>query len=277
MQEFGDNWTIAKIDVLVKYANAYLSIMKDRKYFKLIYFDGFAGAGHIDLNFERRVDGAATKILEINEPRGFDHYYFVELDSRKAKSLRDGIESRFPNKFSQCQVIEDDCNNRLISMAKFLGEVENKNYRVLAYIDPQGMQVKHASLLAYKDLDGVDAWILIPTGIGTNRLLKRNGDISENWISKISEHLGISEEEIKEIFYYKNPQTNLFGDSEILKENNAIEIAINLYKKKLTEIWKYASKPIALKNQTNSTMFHFIMVSNNKTAVKIANEIASKY
>lgn len=47
MNEFGGNWTKIKIEILVKYAKAYLTIMKSRTFFKLLYFDGFAGSGEI--------------------------------------------------------------------------------------------------------------------------------------------------------------------------------------------------------------------------------------
>jgi len=41
---WGGIWTRKKIEILVEYASAYLSIMKERTYWKLLYFDGFAGS-----------------------------------------------------------------------------------------------------------------------------------------------------------------------------------------------------------------------------------------
>lgn len=96
MNEFGGNWTKIKIEILVEYAMAYLTIMKGRKFFKLLYFDGFAGSGeiikvvddkssgiqHIDTTI-----GAAKRIIEIEKPRPFDEYYFVEKDAENYKLL----------------------------------------------------------------------------------------------------------------------------------------------------------------------------------------------
>jgi len=42
---FGGDWTKIKIEILVQYAKAYLTIMKSRGHFSLMYFDGFAGSG----------------------------------------------------------------------------------------------------------------------------------------------------------------------------------------------------------------------------------------
>jgi hypothetical protein len=47
MNNFAGDWTKIKIEILGEYAKAYLMIMKDRPFFKLMYFDGFAGSGFI--------------------------------------------------------------------------------------------------------------------------------------------------------------------------------------------------------------------------------------
>ena len=50
MNQFGGSWTKVKIEILVEYAKAYLSIMNiyaKRYDWKLLYFDGFAGSGEI--------------------------------------------------------------------------------------------------------------------------------------------------------------------------------------------------------------------------------------
>ena len=47
MNEFGGNWTENKIEILVEYAQAYLTIMNSfatQYKWKLLYFDGFAGS-----------------------------------------------------------------------------------------------------------------------------------------------------------------------------------------------------------------------------------------
>jgi hypothetical protein len=63
----------------------------------------------------------------------------------------------------------------------------------------------------------------------------------------------------------------------ISKEDKAIEKSAVLYKERLSSLFNFVSEPYILKNKSNSVMFHFFMASNNKTAVKIANEIIAKY
>lgn len=153
----------------------------------------------------------------------------------------------------------------------------NKNYRTLAFIDPYGMSLKWLSIEVLKDL-GIDLWILVPSGIGMNRLLKNNGGISDAWLHRLELSLGLSGEEIKKHFYKSTTVQTLFGEETFVsKETNAIQKAGELYKERLNEVFNYVSQPLELKNSTGSIMYHFMMASNNSAAFSIANDIIKKY
>jgi len=276
MNQFGGDWTERKIEIVVEYAKAYLTIMNKYPQYKCLYFDGFAGSGNIYQNDKIEFDiikGAAVRILEIDKPKSFDTYYFVELDEKNKNGLEKLINEEFPqrNKYVVC----DDCNNRLISMSHFLRK--NNNYRTLAFIDPYGMALKWSSLEILKGL-GIDLWVLVPTGIGMNRLLKKNGNIRNAWLNKLELSLGMSPEEIKSYFYKSTTIQTLFGEETLVnKEANAIQKAGQLYRKRMNEIFKFVSEPLELKKSTGSIMYHFMMASNNSAAFTIANDIIKKY
>lgn len=274
--QFGGDWTGQKIRIVYDYAKAYLQIMKGHPYWKTIYFDGFAGTGEIikEGTEDEIIEGASSKILSINEPCSFDIYYFVELDVAKAKTLELKIKNDFPTK--NAYVVSKDCNEKLVAMANFLKEKSKKKeiYKVLCFIDPFGMQINWKSLEELTGL-GIDLWILVPTGVGANRLLKKNGDISEAWLKKLEIFLGIPQKVVYDKFYRTSTSFNLFGEetSIINKENNAIEKIHSLYTEKLLTVFKFVSKPFRLRNSKNSTMYHFLMATNNINALKIANDI----
>jgi three-Cys-motif partner protein len=272
MNKFGGDWTSQKIEIVTSYAKAYLTVMKGFSFFKLIYFDGFAGSGQINSSANKKsIEGAALRIISIDDPKSFDIYYFVELDKKFAKNLELSIREKFPSK--RPHVVAEDCNKKLKDLARFLNRNENKNYKVLAFIDPKGMQVEWSSIEALKGL-GIDMWILVPTGMGVNRLLKNNGEISNEWIERLEKFLGLNENEIRNYFYKSNKQQTLFGEIETIeKEKNAINVAAQLYKTRLNEVFKFVSEPFVMRNSTNSPMFHFYMATNNKTALKIANDV----
>ncbi len=278
MNEFGGDWTNIKIEILVDYAKAYLTIMNKYKSFKTMYFDGFAGSGFIINDKKTGVDitvGAARRIIEIDKPRPFDLYYFVEKEPRNFQLLEKNTKVDFPKK--NIHAVCEDCNKKLIDMANFLRNPKNKNFRTLAYIDPCGMQVEWRSMECLRGLP-IDMWVLVPTGMGVNRLLKRNFQISDEWYERLEKFLGMSKVEIDNFFYKESKSQTLFGEETyITKEANAIEKSAKLYRKKLKEIFSHVSSPYVLKNSTNSTMYHLFLASNNESAVKIGNEIVKKY
>lgn len=280
MNKFGGNWTENKIEILVEYAKAYLTIMNGfaKKYdWKLLYFDGFAGSGFITKGSEKNqkiIIGAASRILEVVNPREFDLYYFVEKDSDNINLLKKNTVDIFPNK--KIHIVETDCNEKIESMSKFLISTKGKKYKTLAYIDPCGMQLNWSSLQTLEKLS-VDAWILIPTGMGVNRLLKKDGKISDAWITKLEIFLGMEKKDILSYFYKEQVTPTLFGDEIKVQKEEAVERSAELYQDRLKKLFKFVSKPYILKNSSNSVMFHFLMVSNNPSAVKVANEIVLKY
>jgi hypothetical protein len=124
----------------------------------------------------------------------------------------------------------------------------------------------------------IDIWILSPTGMGVNRLLKKNGEISEAWLNRLELFLGMQKEEIKKYFYYMETEYTLFGEQNyIKKEESTIEKAGILYKEKLGHIFQFVTEPFILRNTKGNIMYHMFMASNKKTAVKIANDIIKKY
>lgn len=278
MNNFVGDWTKSKIEILVKYAKAYLTIMNKyaKKYnWKLLYFDGFAGSGFIRQSNDEIVIGAAKRILAIEKPIFFDKYHFVEKETNNVKNLIEEVKNDYPSR--NIKVINGDCNEEIRLLGEFLKSEKGKQYKVLAYIDPCGMQLNWRSLIALKE-SNVDAWVLVPTGMGVNRLLRKDGKISDSWIEKLEKFLGLSKQEIMNFFYKETDQLTLFEDETIVyKEEETIEKSAQLYQSRLGELFKFVTNPYILKNKHNSPMFHFYMVSNNETAVKIANDIIEKY
>lgn len=277
MNEFGGKWTEEKIEVFIKYAQAYLTVMKERPYYKLLYFDGFAGSGIIDPTEDgdpyELIQGVATRILNINEPRPFDQYYFVEKNRVNANKLSTLIKQKYPVK--KAWVANEDCNSKLISLAGYMREPRNKNIRALAFIDPYGMQLSWNSLLSLQAIP-VDTWILVPTGIGVGRLLRNDGQIEPSWMSRLKDFLGMEESDIMDYFYQRKTTQTLFGAEEKLMKNpQANERIASLYTKRILDagIFKFVSKPRVLKNSIGMTMYHFIMCTNNATALRIADTI----
>ena len=283
--QFGGSWTFQKVRIIEEYAKAYLQIMKEHPYWKLMYFDGFAGTGEFKVKGKLNVsvfddntldifDGAAIKIASINYPKPFDLCYFVELEQHKAALLNNSLRKI---RESGIYVVSEDCNKKIHDLAVFL-RGKGSNYKVLAFIDPYGMNVQWDSIKALKGL-GVDMWILAPTGIGANRLLTRNGVVPDTWALKLESFFGISKDLIYSNIYQEEIKMDLFGNETITIHKNQKALAeINkLYAERLSTVFEHVSNPYEMRNSSNSTMYHLYLASNNTTAVKIANDIVKKY
>jgi three-Cys-motif partner protein len=272
---FGGSWTETKIQILVKYTKAYLTIMNKYR-FKLIYFDGFAGSGDIMIGNEdefKIIKGAAKEIVSITDPISFDIYYFVELDKDKSYNLEYELQQIREN---NVHVVNADCNKKLVDLAKYLRL--HSNFRALVFLDPFGMNLDWNSVEVLKDL-GVDIWLLSPTGLGAGRGLKRRIDgIPDSWWSKLETFFGVDRRVIQESFYEEVEETDLFGQRiykrKISQSNNKL---FELYKKRTLKIFKYVSDPYVIVNKNNSLMYHFFCASNNTAAIRIANGIVKQY
>lgn len=278
MNEFGGDWTEEKITAFMKYVRAYLEIMKDKKFFRLLYFDGFAGSGTIspDEDPTQFIQGVASQVLSISKPREFDIYLFVEKNPDYAECLKELIDSKYPNK--RVRVAVGDCNDKLVQLGDYMRHPKQKDVRGLAFIDPYGMQLNWNTLAA---LSGVkmDVWILVPTGMGIVRLLKNDGAIQSGEMARLQNFLGMTPDEIKNYFYREETRIDLFGEETVtVKQARATERAGQLYRERImaANIFSHVSEPLVLKNSRNAILYHFILCSNNAVALKIANDITKK-
>jgi three-Cys-motif partner protein len=274
--KFGGSWTEIKIEILETYAKQFLKVFKNQPSQKLLYFDGFAGSGDIEVDIRDEdekhvIEGAATRIIKIDKPRRFDIYYFVEKKRALAEELDKKLKQDFPDQ--KCFVVPEDCNIKLIDLAnKFLKTSKGKGYKVLGFIDPKGMQLEWSSLESLRGLP-IDLWILNPTS-GANRLLTRNKEIEHSWLNRLKLFLGLNEAEIISHFYSK--QNNLFGDTTLIKQSDPINKLHDLYAKRIAgNIFKYVSNPKVLRNNSGSPLFHFFMATNNEIALRIANSVVN--
>jgi three-Cys-motif partner protein len=273
--QFGGSWTELKIAILETYVKQYLTVFKNQPDQKLLYFDGFAGSGDIEIENadeqeKQTIEGAAVRILKIDKPRAFNIYYFVEKKKKLASSLEEKIRLKFPDKRFYVQA--QDCNQKLKDLAKFLRSSQGKGFKVLGFIDPKGMQLEWSSLEILRGLP-IDLWILNPTS-GTNRVLVRSGEMDESWLKRLEHFLGMKREEILNHFYSK--RANLFGELDFIKENDPINKLHELYANRIAgNIFKYVSNPKILKNSNGSPLFHFFMSTNSEIALRIANSVVN--
>lgn len=294
---WGGDWTEQKLDTFVSYVQAYLKIMntyRDKFGWKILYFDGFAGSGSrseddqkqeaekfLDIFGEETVDtgelsvykGAAERVVQLEQKmRGFDYYYFIDMLNENCTKLKLKLDT-YPTE--GCKVFRsENANDMIIQLAEAMDK-DNK-LKALVFLDPFGMQIDWASI---KTLAGksVDLWVLLPTGVIINRLLKRDGTLM--YPEKLERFFGMSKDEIKKRFYERKVDRNLFTevDEKYVKVSNSITKIAELFCERIGELFNYVTdKPLVLKNDNNVSIYHFVCASENQVAVKIAQDIIKK-
>jgi three-Cys-motif partner protein len=285
---WGGSWTERKLEAFEKYVKAYLTIMAKHPYWQTIYFDGFAGSGerkqreNLELMHqlaiveeeEQLYQGAAERLLRLPEKWRFHWYYFIDKDAKASAKLKEKLGFADADLKEKLVFRSGDGNAQLLKLAERMKT--HKNYASLVFLDPFGMQV---SWKAIAELEGTrtDIWILIPTGVIVNRLLDRKGELKS--MALLCDFFGMDEHAVRRSFYATSTAPTLFGgESEVVqKVTDPINKIAQLYIKQLGSVWKFVTPaPLRLNNSTGSPIFHFVMASNNRDAVRIAQEIIAK-
>lgn len=205
-QKFGGKWTEEKLNIFTSYLDAYLIALQNQK-FKKIYIDAFAGTGEIETrDGEQYLVGSAKRALA--SAKKFDHYYFIEADTHKARELQDMVNTEFPQIRHIVTIFCGDANEKL---AEIIRSVDWRYNRGLLFLDPCATQVNWSTLENVSQTKSIDVWYLFPFS-ALERMLPKNGKY-ERWEDCIDRLLGDSG--WREEFYKKDPQLTLFElDSE---------------------------------------------------------------
>jgi len=280
---FGGNWTQQKLRVLSKYLSAYRRIFERNaraRYFRVSYVDAFAGTGviprpEIESAFEELVPtlfeaeqefrkGSVRRALEVNPP--FHKYVFIEKDRGKCEELL-ALRDEFPKR--DIKIENEDANPALL---KWCRKMDSKRERAVVFLDPFGASVEWSVIEAIAKTGGVDMWILFPYA-AVNRMLTRGHKPSRSWSEKLTSVFGTSTWEEK--FYSSSRFTSIIdprGEVELVRKTAAPAKIVDFFAERLSALFSEVARPGLLFN-SKSLLFVLFFASNNKTAVKIANDL----
>jgi three-Cys-motif partner protein len=273
---FGGDWTEEKLQHVSSYMDAYFNVMKNQK-FSLAYVDCFAGSGYRTTSDDAEdiedhetsdafKDGSAR--IALKKTPGFDQFYFVEKDPSRFADLRKTLDE-FPSK--RITISKNDANDFI---SEFCAQ-SWRSTRAVMFLDPYGMQVDWSSLETIAKTGAVDLWILIPIGIGPNRLLVKDGTISQSWEDKLSRFFGCSKESWYEDLYPKTGQMGLFEDEPEERKKLSLNGIANYIRGRLESIFEHvAPNPRPIGPPKNPEMYYLFFAASNEKGGKIAVRIA---
>lgn len=280
---FGGNWTQQKLQILSKYLRAYRKIFDKNeraRHFRVAYIDAFAGTGvvprpEIEGAFAELIPslakaeeefrkGSVRRALEV-DPQ-FHHYIFVERDRTKCAELSD-LRNEFPSR--NIDVVNDNADAALL---KWCREMDPRRERAVIFLDPFGAAVEWNVIKAIAETKAVDLWILFPFS-AVNRMLTRDRKPSPSWSDKLTRVFGTTNWEDK--FYSSSLMPSILGPEHeiefVYKTANRTGV-VDFFAERLRTIFAEVASPGFLFN-SRSLLFVLFFASNNKTGVKIANDL----
>jgi three-Cys-motif partner protein len=266
-------WSEDKLNLLTKYLKAYSVIMNEQKksWLKSYYYiDAFAGSVNPRAkDDERYIEGSPLRALQ-TEPK-FDGYWFVDLSSRRVERVE-----KLRDEFPECSIDirQGNCNeilrNDIIPKLPY-----SSKKRAFIFLDPYGLQVDWETVKEIASSRTCDIFVNFSV-MGVTRLLPRDQHPSPEVVEQLSKVMG-STDWITQI-YRESPvtQLNLFGNQEessVSRETIPAEWLASLYTNQLKSLFPHVSRPVLMRNSTNSALYALCLASHNQTAIKITNEI----
>lgn len=275
--EFGGEWTDLKLEVMRAYFGAYAVALKKQS-FQCWYIDAFAGTGE---RIQRRdqderasaslfgdesdavakaKDGSVRIALEI-DPH-FSRYLLVDNSQEHVDRLK-LLQSEYPNR--SIEVIPGDANEELVRLCS---QTDWKRTRAAVFVDPYGMQVSWSTLEHLATTKAVDIALLFPTG-PLNRLLKRDGDIPDEWVRRIDDHLGPCD--WRSAFYRTGIKADLFDTVTATEKHVDIAGLQEFVANRLRDIFTYVhDDPVPLRNSKGSVLYDLFIICANPSNKAIA-------
>ena len=140
------------------------------------------------------------------------------------------------------------------------------------FLDPYGMQVEWRLLEVIAATKAIDLWLLVPIGMGVNRLMTQQDLPPQEWQERLTAFFGT--DEWQERFYRPVTQPDLFGEGPTQEKAANYDELAAYFVERLRSLFGQegvAPNPLTQRNSRNSPMFLLCFAAANKTGVKIAD------
>jgi three-Cys-motif partner protein len=258
-------WSEIKLDIVREYAHAYSTILSKQK-LSHAYIDGFAGAGmHISRTTQDFVPGSPLNALLVQPP--FRDYYFIDLDGKKVKTLRQ-MTAAMPN----VHIYEGDCNEVLLHQV-FPNVLFTQFRRALCLLDPYGLDLKWEVIAQAAQTRSIEIFLNFPVmDMNRNALWRKPRRVGTAAIGKMNAFWG--DDSWKGVVY--KPVPTLFGDEEEKVSNETVAEA---FRERLVKVagFKKVARPMPMRNSKGAVVYYLFFASQKPVAEKIVRGIFRKY
>lgn len=270
-------WSEEKLDLLAQYLEAYSVIMNKQKQTWLrdyYYIDAFSGSVRPRAKDEERyINGSPIRALQ-TEPK-FDGYWFVDVNPQRVERV-EKLREDFPNQI--IQTYQGNCNDILCN--EIIPKIPySSKKRAFVFLDPYGLQVDWETVKELANTKTCDIFVNFSV-MGVTRLLPREQNPDLEVVRQINKVMG-NTEWITQI-YKESPvtQLDLFGnlsEPTLSRDTIRAEWLASLYTEQLRLLFPHVSRPVLMRNSTNSVLYALCLASHNPNAIKITNDIFKRH
>ena len=207
---------------------------------------------------EKYILGSPIRALNIRNR--FHRYYFFDLDTHRADTLRQVTEG-----LNGVTIEAGDCNPKIRELVTYLRQ---PNVRGVAFLDPYGAHLEWATLAALAKTRTMEVIINFPVAMAINRLITKSGSVPDNWSAQLTSCFGT--DKWRKVAY--DSGTDLFGEV-MIKKSGVPERLLELYIERLSALFPFVSSPRLIRNTRKAPLYYLIWAGPNRLGLKGAEHI----
>jgi three-Cys-motif partner protein len=262
-------WSELKLEIVEKYGSAYTGAFANKRNLKKFYVDAFSGAGvHISKRSGEQIDGSPARALKTTPP--FDGFFFIDMDAQKTAHLRELCAGR-----RDVHIETGDASKYLIQ--ELLPTIKYEEYkRALCLFDPYGLHLEWRAMEMAGQSRAIDMFLNFPVmDMNRNAIWRNPTAVPKEGIERMNSFWG--DESWREAAYAENPQGNLFGTPDIIKQGN--DAIVEAFRRRLRKVagFQFVPEPLPMRNSTNAVVYYLFFASQKPVAQKIIDSILKKY
>ena len=262
-------WSELKLEIVEKYGSAYTGAFANKRNLKKFYVDAFSGAGvHISKRSGEQIDGSPARALKTAPP--FDGFFFIDMDAQKTAHLRELCAGR-----RDVHIETGDASKYLIQ--ELLPTIKYEEYkRALCLFDPYGLHLEWRAMEMAGQSRAIDMFLNFPVmDMNRNAIWRNPTAVPKEGIERMNSFWG--DESWREAAYAENPQGNLFGTPDIIKQGN--DAIVEAFRRRLRKVagFQFVPEPLPMRNSTNAVVYYLFFASQKPVAQKIIDSILKKY
>ncbi|HET9015917.1 MAG TPA: three-Cys-motif partner protein TcmP [Thermomicrobiaceae bacterium] len=263
-----------KLDVLGKDLPVYTTILHRQRSnhdgwpSHLHYVDAFAGLGRYpsDADVRAYVEGSPLRALACDPP--FETFWFIERNTGRLQKLEDLVRREYPDR--DVRFLRGDANEMIQSrVIPGIGVREHAFF----FLDPYGLHIDFETIDRLADVP-CDVLINLST-MGITRLMDRRSAPTGWRRDTLQRVLGSEALTALESRYTRRP--TIFGEvDEVRGPITANEVA-QAYVDAVSRRFAHASDSLIMRNPRGVPIYGLILVSQNRTAVRVGNDIIKRF